>query len=62
MYKVDSFDSDFQGGVCTRFNDWDLALAAAKAITPGHRAYVDDATGANVLRVIHHAEKSVCPW
>ena len=62
VYKADSFDSDFAGSGGSEFDTWDAALAAAKDITPGHRAYVDDSSGTCVLRAVHHPAKSVCPW
>jgi hypothetical protein len=62
LYKADSFDSDFAGSGGTRFDSWDEALAAAKDITPGHRSYLDNAAGVNVLRVVHHPAVNRYPW
>lgn len=58
----DDWDSDFTGVSGTPFADWPSAERAARSIAPGYRAYMDDATGANVLRVVHHPETVHYPW
>ena len=62
VYTVDSFDSDFEGAGGTPFAAWQDVERAAKSIKPGHRSYVDNARGENVLRVVHEPAKTVCPW
>lgn len=59
LYLVDDWDSDFQGSAGTPFATWEEAERAAKSIKPGHRGYVDNAAGINVLKVVHHPAKTI---
>lgn len=53
LYQCDDFDNDFMGGRGTLFASWDEALTAVKSIGVGMRAYLDNATGACVLKVVN---------
>ncbi len=60
LFVVDDWDTDFAPVPGTPFATWQEALAAAKATNPGYRAFVDNAEGYKVLRVINHPAKAVC--
>jgi hypothetical protein len=62
VYTVDDWDCDFEGSAGTPFNSYEDAERAARSIPPRHRAYVDNAQGQNVLKIVHHPATTHCPW
>ena len=60
LYVIDGWDSDFEGADGTSYSSFEAALAAAKEIGPGYRAYIDNGKGHNVCRIVHQPRERVC--